>query len=193
MTIKEYLILEDSSEEKWEYSQGMVWAMSGASPNHAILSSNLSRVIGNLLDLEKCTMFSGDLRIRIESIDSFLRPDSSILCGPPEFSPRDKNSLINPQIIIEILSPSTEGYDRGDKFYKYSQIPSFIQYILIHQDKPVIDSFVRQEDGTWKMRKSAGIEAFLNIPSLDLHTSLKNLYLGLRNLNPPLYFSDQEE
>ncbi|MCB9234545.1 MAG: Uma2 family endonuclease [Bacteroidia bacterium] len=193
MTIKEYLALEESSEEKLEYSQGMVWAMSGATPDHALICANLIKAIGNLTDPLGCRIFGGDLRIRIEESDSFLRADASIVCGEPEYSNKDKNSLVNPEIIFEVLSHSTEGYDRGVKFHKYSLIPDLIQYVLISQDKPFIESFTRERGGRWSLDKSVGLNSDLEIPSKNLKIALREIYKFITNLKSPMYFSDQEE
>ncbi|MCB9234543.1 MAG: Uma2 family endonuclease [Bacteroidia bacterium] len=193
MTIKEYLALEESSREKFEFSQGLVWAMSGATPNHALISGNLAREIGSRIKPGDCRVYGGELRVRIEKVDSFLHPDLTVVCGKSEYSSLDKHSIINPTVIIEILSPSTERYDRFDKFDKYMTIPTLTQLVMIRQEKPFLHSYSKREDGTWSFEKLAGLDGFLKFTSLGIEIPLSGIYLDVENLLSPMYFSDQEE
>ena len=131
-------------------------AMSGGTINHGIIGNNINTELNNSIKAQgsDCLTINGDVRIFIESTDSFVYPDGMVICGPIETSEKDQNSVANPVLIIEVLSKSTESYDRGDKFHKYCSLPSFKEYVLIDQYKPVIDVLYRADSTYWKMDHS---------------------------------------
>lgn len=148
-TLDEYFELEKSSNEKFEYWNGNVWSMSGASLAHNRIVRNLNTEIDlQLRKTKNCSVFPSDLRIKVSAYPPYRYPDLSALCGEPEI---EKTSgidvLVNPQLIVEVLSDSTEAFDRGDKFTYYKSIPSFSEYILVAQHRPHVSQFVKQDEG----------------------------------------------
>jgi Uma2 family endonuclease len=147
-TLEEYLELEKSSDEKFEYWDGNVWAMSRASLAHNRIVRNLNTEIDlQLRQTKNCSVFPSDLRIKVPAYPPYRYPDLSALCGEPEIEKTAGiDILVNPQLIIEVLSDSTEAFDRGDKFTYYKSIPSFKEYILVAQHRPHVSQFVKQDN-----------------------------------------------
>jgi Uma2 family endonuclease len=147
-TLEEYFELEKSSEEKFEFWDGNVWSMSGASLAHNLIVRNLNTEIDTQLRQTKnCLIFPSDLRIKVPAYPPYRYPDLSALCGAPEIEKTGGiDVLVNPRLIVEVLSDSTEAFDRGDKFTYYKSIPSFIEYILVAQHRPHVSQFVKQDD-----------------------------------------------
>ena len=146
----DYLAVErTASDEKHEYVAGQVYAMTGASYHHNLITANLVRRFGNQLDAGPCTVFANDMRVRIEAADASIYPDLVALCDEPAFYDDRQDVLTNTILLIEVLSPSTEGYDRGGKFALYRALPSLLQYVLIAQDRFSVDVFSRQDDQRW--------------------------------------------
>jgi Uncharacterized protein conserved in cyanobacteria len=145
-TPEEYLALERASAYKSEYYDGEVFAMSGASRRHVLIVTNLVTQLATQLKKRACEVYSADMRLKIEITRAYTYPDVIVVCGEPQFSDKQKDTLINPTVIIEVLSESTQGYDRGGKFEQYRTLESFKEYLLISQDKPHVEHFVRQAD-----------------------------------------------
>lgn len=177
-TIGEYLEFENSSDSKHEYENGRVLAMSGGTFNHGILCSAAYREISNLLEAKgmDCTPIGSEVRVHIEKANSIVYPDTMVICGEIQMSEQDSEAVINPMVIVEVLSKSTESYDRGDKFYKYGQLASFKEYILIHQDSPTIESFYRKEQDYWQISRTIGLSKQHTILSLDIAIDMQRLY-----------------
>ncbi len=180
-TIQQYLEWEYKSETKHEYEQGTILAMTGGSINHGILCGNIYTEIrmGLTPKNSNCNAFGSEIRIHIEKTDSIVYPDAMVICGEMEVSKEDKEAVINPVLIVEVLSTSTESYDRGDKFYKYRQLPSLREYILIDQNKPVVETFFKKEPTIWEIARFSGLDETIILKSLDLHISMKELYLTI--------------
>ena len=191
-TIEEYVIFEDQSDVKNEYEHGKVTAMSGGTLNHGIISNNTNTELSNLVREKKsnCVPINGDVRIFIEKAESFVYPDGMVICGEIETSQRDKNAVINPMLIVEVLSKSTESYDRGDKFHKYCSLPSFREYALIDQSKPVIDILYKEDSSYWKMTTTIGIEKSIYLNTLDCHIKMSDIYRNTQNLAAPQFKLD---
>ncbi len=149
LTEAEYLEFERSADVKHEYYHGEVFAMAGASPQHNEIKDNLILEIGAQLKGGPCRTYSSDQRVKIDRTGLYTYPDLLIVCGPREFDRHDVNTLINPNVVIEVLSKSTEGHDRGFKFHQYKLLPSVREYVLVAQDRRIIERLVRQNDGTW--------------------------------------------
>lgn len=179
---QEYLALERASKEKHEYFQGRVIALAGASLGHNRLVSNILREIGSHLKDKGCEILPSDIRISIPSRESYMYPDAVIVCGKPEMEDDRFDTLKNPVVIFEILSPSTEDHDRGKKFFFYRQIPSFKEYILVDSTSPFIEVSRRGEDGAWKFETVEDIQAQLFISSVGISIPLAEIY---RNVNFP--------
>ena len=146
-----YLALEAESEVKHEYHDGFIVAMACAKPLHVKLCTQAARAIGNEIDkAEKpCDTFVADLRIRIESVNRAYYPDITVTCDSHISSPKDKHALINPILIVEVLSDSTESFDRGTKFHHYRHLPSFQEYVLISQQEYEVTTHFRQGEDLW--------------------------------------------
>lgn len=178
-TPEEYVVLEDQSEMKHEYHAGRMYAMSGASMPHTEIQVNLYREVSFSLKGTPCKMFPSDLRIWIEADGSMTYPDLSIFCAKPTSVKGLTNSFVNPICIIEVLSPSTESYDRGKKFDIYRQIPTLQEYVLIAQSEPAVDLFRRQQNGHWDYVPIRGINAILELTSASIQIPLGEIYLGI--------------
>jgi Uma2 family endonuclease len=153
MTEEEYLAFERASPEKHEFADGEIFAMSGGTGDHSAIAANLIREIGNALFGLKCRVLTSDMRIRIPATGRYVYPDASVVCSGPEYVDDKRDTLVNPQVVIEVLSESSEAYDRGDKFAQYQTIPSLAQYVIASQTKPRIEVFTRQDDdGGWLLR-----------------------------------------
>jgi Uma2 family endonuclease len=182
LTEAQYLELERSAEIKSEFHDGQMFAMAGGSPNHSLLGNR----IGALLDREipeGCRAFNSELRIRAASAGIYTYPDCSVICGDLEYSGEQKDVVTNPLLIVEVLSPSTEAYDRGRKFEMYRTIPSFREYLLIHQDRRHVEHYSKQDDGGWILREYSGVDAMLAIPRLNAQISLGELYATALDLD----------
>jgi Uma2 family endonuclease len=173
---EEYLALEEVAEFRSEYFRGEIFAMAGATANHGRISLACARLIGNALENSQCELFSNETKLRIPNDDIYYYPEFSALCGTPDFEDSKETILKNPALIIEVLSESTESYDRGKKFHRYKQIPSFREYVLIAQDEYQIDVFEKNEAGNWTLRSYEGIDDVLELDSLGIQLKLADIY-----------------
>lgn len=181
-TVAEYLAQENESTFKHEYFQGRVYAMSGASPAHSVISTNLAALFVAQLRGSSCTTFSNDTRITVPANGLYTYPDLSIVCGKPIFDEQDPYALVNPTVIIEILSNSTEAYDRGSKFQLYRGLPSLQEYVLIAQNQPRIERFLRPD---WALTDCAGLDSSLTLVSLPCTLKLAEVYERITFTTPP--------
>jgi Uma2 family endonuclease len=172
----EYLELERAAEFKSEYLDGLIYAMSGASPRFSTIAVNLTREISAQLKGSRCQAFSSDTKVRTQTDNFYAYPDLSVVCGEPVFQDPLGYILDNPTLIVEILSPSTEGFDRGKKFARYREINALRNYVLIEQDLPKIELYVRQSDNTWVFSEVAGLESNLTLPAINCEISLREIY-----------------
>ncbi len=186
-TIKEYLAFEEETLMKHEFHNGEVLAMSGGTLNHSTLSGNMLNMVLN--DIRKtgkgCRPFNGDVRIYFPLLNSFVYPDLSVVCGNIETSEQDKNAIINPGLIVEVLSESTEKYDRSGKFRKYRSLPSFREYVLIDQYQPVVDVLFRSDENYWKIISYIGLEKEVYINTLDCSIKMSDIYRDVEGLSEP--------
>jgi Uma2 family endonuclease len=188
-TTAEYLALEAQSEIKNEYERGQITAMSGGTLNHGIISNNINTALSNFIRANRsgCVPINGDVRIFIEQADSFVYPDGMVICGAIETANDDRHSVVNPLLVVEVLSKSTESYDRGDKFHKYCSLPSFREYILIDQYKPVIDILYKEEASYWKMTTTIGLDKSIYLNTLDCPIKMSDIYRDTQDLAPPQF------
>ena len=185
-TEEEYLEFERASEEKHEWLDGQiyqVWAMAGASPEHSLITANITAELVLQLRGKKCRAFSSDMKVRssemkakLGSAGLYSYPDLTIVCGEPEYHDKFRDVLINPQVIIEVLSPATEGFDRGKKFHRFQFNSSLTDYILIAQDEPRIEHYVRQSDNRWLLTVTTGLESEASIASIECTLPLSDVY-----------------
>jgi Uma2 family endonuclease len=146
---REYLALESASNVKHEYLDGQIYAMAGGTPVHAALQLAVPSLLFPQLRAGRCRAHGSDLRIRVLATGLATYPDVTIVCGPREVDPEDKNSVVNPTLLVEVLSPSTEEYDRGEKFAHYKRIPSLRQYVLVSSDDPRVEVWTRDAEDAW--------------------------------------------
>jgi Uma2 family endonuclease len=178
-TLEEYFELENSSEARFEYFNGEVFEMSGASPNHVRLQHRAGLLFGNQLDARGCSVFLSDLRVVVPALPPYRYADLTALCSTPVFEEiNGLDCLTNPTLIVEILSPSTEAFDRGDKFSGYKSIPSFCEYLLIAQDKKLVTKYVKQSKKFWLQSEYVKGE-ILQVESLDCELKIDELYQGI--------------
>lgn len=171
----EYLALERSSHERHEYFRGEIFAMAGGSVRHALICDNLLERTRARLRGGPCSSFSASMRVKIQSVGLYTYPDLSIVCGEWVFEDEQRDTLLNPTIIVEVLSPSTESYDRGRKFTSYREMPSLGEYVLVAQEEPRIERFVRQEHG-WLLLPIVGIDQELELGAANITIPLSEIY-----------------
>jgi Uma2 family endonuclease len=172
MTEAEYLAFERASDTKHEYIDGHVYAMTGGSPAHSLISSYTGNSLMNQLQGQPCAVYNSDVKIKANR--DYVYADVSVVCGEPQY--KDKDILLNPIVVIEVLSPSTEQYDRGRKFHQYRQLESLQEYLLIAQNSPHIERYLRQSDGTWLYADAIGLDTSLELPSIGCTLALADVY-----------------
>lgn len=176
MSVAEYLAFERSSETKHEYIAGRILAMSGASAAHNVITANTLANIHRQVSERNCTVFPGDMRLGIVPQNIYVYPDITVVCGDVEFSDAEQDTLLNPTVIIEVLSPSTENYDRGKKSHYYRAIPTLQEYLLIAQDEPYIEHFVRYSAHQWLFSEVTAEQGSVHLASIDCTLQLKDIY-----------------
>jgi Uma2 family endonuclease len=181
----EYLTLERGAEFKSEYLNGVIYAMAGSSPEHSAITANVTIALGAALRGTPCQLFTSDLKVATSPTGLFAYPDLSLVCEEPRFHDEHRDVLTNPSVIIEVLSPSTEAYDRGRKFVQYQRLASLTDYLLIAQDEPRVEHFRRQEGGEWLYSKVEGLGSTLPVASLGVTLPLSEVYERIRFAAPP--------
>ncbi|MBD0296563.1 MAG: Uma2 family endonuclease [Flavisolibacter sp.] len=179
ITAEKYLELERAAIEKHEFYQGEMFVMPGATVKHNRIQRNFIRRTGNFLEVHTCEVFGSDLRVHIPSNSLFTYPDALIVCGKPELLDDELDTLLNPVVIVEILSKSTQSYDRGDKFMLYRAISSLKEYILISSEVVQVEHFCKREDGTWLLKEWKDRSDVLHLQSIDFLLPLSQLYDGV--------------
>ncbi len=179
LTVQEYLAIENAAEYRSEFFDGEMFAMAGATAPHIRITLSLAAELRARFKGGRCEALPIDQRVKVERTGLYTYPDVVIVCGPIEYSESDPLSLINPVAIIEVLSPSTEKYDRGIKFRSYKQIPSLIEYIVVAQDEALCDRFIRQSDGSWGWVSFVGLDAELAFTSVPARIPLAEIYAGV--------------
>ncbi len=152
MTAAEYLAWERAQADKHEFHDGEVFAMAGGSPRHNYLATAIAAELRAALDGGPCVVLSSDQRVASESTRSYVYPDAVVVCDAFEVAPHTDDVLANPAAVVEVLSPTTEGYDRGDKWRSYQALSSLVDYVLVAQSAPRVEHFGRDADGTWRYR-----------------------------------------
>jgi Uma2 family endonuclease len=179
-TIEEYLKMENAAAEKHEYYRGEIFAMSGAKMPHNTIGSNLMTTLGQVLKGKRCKPFGSDARIHIESNTLFTYPDISIICGEVITLNNDDYNGLNPTVIIEILSPSTKNYDRGEKFKLYRDIPTLKEYILVDSESIHIEVFRLNENNHWELEEYNHLEELLHIKAVNENILISEIYEGVK-------------
>lgn len=176
LSVEEYLEAERTSEVRHEYYDGEVFAMVGASESHVLIVSNLLATLHAQLRGGPCRVYANDMRVQVAETGLFTYPDLIVLCEEPRFLEPDRRStLLNPTLIVEVLSESTEAYDRGKKFEHYQALDSLTDYLLVAQDEPRIERFTRREGG-WFLTAARELDSVLDLPAIGCKLRLAEVY-----------------
>jgi Uma2 family endonuclease len=173
---EEYLAAERRAETKSEYFEGRVYAMAGASRRHNLIVANLLAHLHGRLRAAPCEVYPSDMRLKIVATGLYTYPDVSVVCGEPELEDEHRDTLINPSVLIEVLSDATEAYDRGRKAEQYRRIDSLKEYLLVAQKEPHIEHYRRHGDREWLLAEATGLEAQVDLVSVDCVLPLRDVY-----------------
>jgi Uma2 family endonuclease len=186
LTPEEYLEIERKADFKSEYFQGEMFAMAGATASHNLVSTNVSRELSQQLRKRSCLTFSNDMRVRVSPGGLYTYPDVIVVCGDPQYLDDRKDNLVNPTVIVEVLSESTERYDRGRKFEHYRGIESLREYLLISTDRISAELFTRQADGRWVLTAANRAADVIELASIDCRLALADVYEKVELIPAPL-------
>jgi Uma2 family endonuclease len=175
LTPEQYLEQDRASEFRNEYYAGRMYAMSGGTHTHAIVAGNLTSELRSATG-KRCMVTQSDLRVRVSPSGLYTYPDIVVVCGQPQYVDGHRDTLANPILVAEVLSPSTEAYDRGFKSVQYRTLESLQEYVLVSQSEPRVEVYRRQAGGTWLLSESAGLEASCTFESLGCSVQLKDIY-----------------
>lgn len=178
-TASEYLALERASEVKHEFAFGEIYATSGVSARHVAIVSNIVGELSNQLRQRPGQVYSADLRLSVAVGHRYTYPDVIVVCDKPHLLDKELDTLLNPDLIVEVLSESTRNYDRGDKFQQYRGIPSFREYLLVDQAKAHVERYSKQSDGTWSLWETDDIDATVQLDSVGAKLKLDEIYLKI--------------
>ena len=176
LTEEKYLAIERQAEEKSEYLGGEMFAMAGANREHNLIVTNLVINLGWQLKNGPCRVYSNDMRLKVRQSGLYTYPDVMVVCEEEHFLDGHRDTLLNPLLIIEVLSESTEVYDRGKKFGLYRALDALAEYLLVTQTPPRIEQYVRQEDGRWLFSAAEGIGSDIILPSIGVTLGLSDVY-----------------
>ena len=172
----EYLELERKAERKSEYLNGEMFLMAGASPRHGVIVTNLVAELRQQLKARPCIVYSSDVRMRVSPSGLYTYPDVMVVCGEPQFAGDQKDTVLNPNLIVEVLSDSTRDYDRGEKFQHYRTLSSLREYLTIAQDAPHIERWTRQPEDHWLLTEFSDLSQSVQLTSVDCVLSLTEVY-----------------
>ncbi len=180
LTPEEYMEVERQSESRNEYYRGHMYAMAGASPDHVFIVFNFGVEIGIALRGSACRAGASDLRVRVSPEGLYTYPDIVVCCGEPLFADDRKDTLVNPSLIVEVLSPATESRDRGFKFVQYRKLESLREYVLVSQEEPRVEIFrPRAERSEWVLIEATGLDAVCRLESIGAEIPLREIYSGI--------------
>ncbi len=175
-TPQAYLQMERSATTRSEYVNGEIFAMSGASRHHNRLTSGIVRELGVQMKGRECNVYVSDLRVKVSDSGMYTYPDIVVVCGEEKFEEPELDTLLNPTVIIEVLSPFTERYDRGGKFAHYRRLPSLAEYLLVSQEAVHVEHYTRQTDGDWLFSEASGRQAVIDLPTIGCRLALAEVY-----------------
>jgi Uma2 family endonuclease len=176
----EYLEIERRAECKSEFLAGEMFAMSGGTSRHSLIAANLIFALKLQLKGCPCVVYTSDMRVKVQASGLYTYPDLSVACGPREFAGEHEDVLLNPTVVVEILSDSREAYDRGQKFELYRRLPSLCEYLLVSQHKPLVEQYVRQDSGAWLFNEVAGLGGKISLPSVGIAIEMADVYADVR-------------
>jgi len=174
-TPEEYLALEEKAECKSEYLDGGIFKMAGGTEAHITISFNVTKLLAEKLR-GKCRAYQSEMKVWVAEAGTFFYPDVTVVCGERKFYKGKQDIVENPILLVEVLSESTKDYDKNDKFLVYQNLPSFQEYVLISQNKPAIQQFIRQTDGSWKYLATIGADSEVKFESVATTVGLKEIY-----------------
>ena len=180
LTPQEYLARERRAETKSEYLRGEVFAMTGASRQHNLIAGNVAAELHQRLRDRPFEIYQSDMRVKVSPTGLYTYPDVTVVCGEPEFEDAQVDTLLNPKVLVEVLSPSTADYDRGRKFTHYRRLSSLHEYLVISQDRPLVEHYVRQGQDAWVLTEERSLQAAVDLPSIDCQLPLSEIYLKVR-------------
>jgi Uma2 family endonuclease len=192
-TVEEYLRLDEASEDRLEYHDGFVVplgeviAMAGGSEYHALVAMNFARELGNALKGKPCRVYGSDLRVRIKGTPLYVYADITVICGPTRHDELTPKSVLNPKVLVEVLSPGTEAYDRTEKFKKYLRVDSVEDYVMVSQNAPLVEVYTRHGDGSWLFRPVHGLDKTVRLGSIGVELSLREIFAGVEFQPDPLF------
>jgi Uma2 family endonuclease len=190
LTEEQYLELERKAEYKSEYYEGEIFAMSGASLAHVLLVGDVFGELREQLKSGPCTVLANDMRVRVSAKGLYTYPDVVVVCGEPQLLDDFADTLLNPTLIVEVLSPSTEAYDHGRKFEHYRSIESFKQYLLIASDRVHADLYTRQPENSWLLTSAERLEDSLELAAIGCRIGLRAIYARVKLPDPSTAISD---
>jgi Uma2 family endonuclease len=176
ITEADYLRLERQAETRSEYFDGEMFAMAGGTRAHGLVATNLLRELSTRLKATDCVVYNSDLRVKVEATGLLTYPDVLVVCGQQRFLDEQEDTLLNPTVVIEVLSDSTEAYDRGKKFEHYRQILSCREYLLVNQKEPRIEQFIRQANREWTLKEAGDLTAEIHLPSIRVVLPLSEVF-----------------
>lgn len=176
LSLNDYVALEESSGIKHEFFAGDAYAMTGGSPQHNLIAANVISSLRPQLRGKSCRIYTSDQRLYVKATGLYTYADASIVCGPAQFAEVPASTITNPVVIIEVLSPSTENYDRGKKSRQYRQIESLRAYLLIAQDSAHVELYVRQEKNRWLLIESSEQDAVVSLDAIGCTMMVKDIY-----------------
>jgi Uma2 family endonuclease len=179
---EEYLVMERESPEKHEYYKGEIFAMAGAGNNHHIITANIIGEIHQYLKGKSCTVYPSDMRLHIPETGLYTYPDAMVVCGPKEFLDAKKDTLLNPVLVVEVLSLNTEAYDRGEKFRMYRSIPALREYLLVDSQRHSVELYRKNTEGHWVLSDAQHLESSIHLTSIDLTLVLPDVYAGVEDI-----------
>jgi Uma2 family endonuclease len=185
LTPEQYLEIERKAEFKSEYYQGEMFAMSGARRAHNLIATNTVRELSQQLLERPCEVYSSDMRVKVSSTGLYTYPDVVVVCGEPRFLDDEFDTLLNPKVLVEILSESTEAYDRGRKFELYRSLESLAEYVMISSLRVGVERYTRQPDGSWNYISKTSLDDTIDLKSVDCHLRLADLYERVAFVQPP--------
>jgi Uma2 family endonuclease len=179
VTPEAFLAYIDSHEGRAEYYDGVIVDMAAGSPDHALISANMIRAIGNAIDGTNCFVYTGDLMIEVESVNSFLLPDLAVICGKSEKSTVIPGAVKNPQLLVEVLSDSTRKRDQGIKWFHYRMLPGLREFITIEQNKPLVFVHSLNDAGEWVQMAYGDMHDRVLIKSLGISIPMRTIFAGV--------------
>ncbi len=177
-TYEDYLALEAESDVKYEFHDGFILAMAGGTPEHAEIAVNFTWALKNALKQanKPCRVLSSDAKVYVEAVNRSYYPDATVVCGKKEISEKDPRAIINPTLVLEVLSESTAAFDRGEKFAHYRQLPTLREYVIINPQKPRVETYYRNEVGLWDIQEFTQLADMILLKSLACQVSVGDIY-----------------